>query len=899
MADIGVKMGVSGIAQFKQSMNQAQQSVKTLDAALKLNEKQLQATGDKETYMQQKSKLLQQQIAAQNKVIKEGQQALAAMQKQGVDPASQSFQKMQQQVINAQSALLDMHGDLDSVGQTAEETASKTDKLTESLNGINKKVSFDAVLNGIGKITDGMEAAARKVAALARDVWDTMATAAAWADNENTLAAMYGIDVETLQRMQGASRTIDTSVEAIIKSRQKLKQNMASDSKEIAEAFTQLGVSVGYVAGKHNEIQTFRDWEDVFWDVGTALLNYNDEVERDVIAQKIFGRSWMELMPLFQAGREEYQKTMDDQSIVTQQNVDKLNALDDALQKLDQDYQATKNTILSQLAPAFTDVSGAVSKLLEQVNAYLDTDEGKEKLEALGQAVTDLFEGLTNVDFGSAIETASGTLDAVKDALGWIKDNHTAVETALKGIGGAFLALKAAEVVGGLAQGANALKQLFGGGSKGGASASPAPVASGSPAPVASGSGALLSTAKALAKEALPLVVEDAAVIAAAVAPAVIAQTADYAEAEREREERLRIAGQNNGTDAAFLADAAVALGLQRNGDGEMIRGWLGSIRWGDPAAIEAILTGLQDRQNQQLAELYNTINQYSPTTSDGNNTWNQLQRYWAGEPMDLGAETALLESIAAAYAAELEAMEALKVEIDRQRHGDNLETGIIEEYGAAIETALGEKTETALESALRMFVESGDTEDLLKKLSDGYADAFVQMNDNPQIEALYDNLSEETADKFDQLMQDVLDGAQLDPQATIDLLNQIKNELTAAAEKDAVKVKTEPVLAPNAVGSLQAQLSGLGSFQVSVNPVVSASADGSHANGLPFVPFDGYIAALHKGERVVPANQNKNYSATSNLFVESMYMNNGTDAQGLAAAIAAENRRIQSGFGS
>ena len=76
---IDVKMGVSGLAQFKQSMNQAQQSVKTLDAELKLNEKQLQASGDKETYMQQKSKLLQQQITAQNKVIKEGQNALNAM----------------------------------------------------------------------------------------------------------------------------------------------------------------------------------------------------------------------------------------------------------------------------------------------------------------------------------------------------------------------------------------------------------------------------------------------------------------------------------------------------------------------------------------------------------------------------------------------------------------------------------------------------------------------------------------------------------------------------------------------------------------------------------------------------------------------------------------------------
>ena len=39
MADVSVKMGVSGIAQFKQGMTDAAASVKTLDAALKTNEK--------------------------------------------------------------------------------------------------------------------------------------------------------------------------------------------------------------------------------------------------------------------------------------------------------------------------------------------------------------------------------------------------------------------------------------------------------------------------------------------------------------------------------------------------------------------------------------------------------------------------------------------------------------------------------------------------------------------------------------------------------------------------------------------------------------------------------------------------------------------------------------------
>lgn len=44
-------------------------------------------------------------------------------------------------------------------------------------------------------------------------------------------------------------------------------------------------------------------------------------------------------------------------------------------------------------------------------------------------------------------------------------------------------------------------------------------------------------------------------------------------------------------------------------------------------------------------------------------------------------------------------------------------------------------------------------------------------------------------------------------------------------------------------------------SANVTVNKSASGGAtDGSHARGLDFVPFDGYVAELHKGEMVVPA---------------------------------------------
>ena len=39
-----------------------------------------------------------------------------------------------------------------------------------------------------------------------------------------------------------------------------------------------------------------------------------------------------------------------------------------------------------------------------------------------------------------------------------------------------------------------------------------------------------------------------------------------------------------------------------------------------------------------------------------------------------------------------------------------------------------------------------------------------------------------------------------------------------------------------------------------------SSGINGSRAVGLPYVPFDGYIAELHKGERILNASEAEEY---------------------------------------
>ena len=70
--------------------------------------------------------------------------------------------------------------------------------------------------------------------------------------------------------------------------------------------------------------------------------------------------------------------------------------------------------------------------------------------------------------------------------------------------------------------------------------------------------------------------------------------------------------------------------------------------------------------------------------------------------------------------------------------------------------------------------------------------------------------------------------------------------------------------------------------------PVASRFVNGSHALGLDYVPFDGYIAELHKGERVLTASEAKRYGNSvsfGNVIIQ--VDGRGYDEERLAVAIS------------
>lgn len=393
-----VKLGVD-ISAFKQGIKDAQANVKALGAELERNEAQFRATGDAEQYMTDKARLLKMQMSAQKTEIANLEKALDAMKSKGVAPTSAAYMNMQRQLSNAQTSLLKMGVELNNVATGEQKAATEADKMNGSLKNIGKGVAWENVTDGIGKITKTLENGARAAINFGKKIAQNAMGSAEWADDVLTRAMQNGVDAETIQRMDNVAAFIDTDTDVILNARDRLEKGLGKGTTSTLDALAFLGITDLSDPGK------------VFWEAGEALMALTDSTEQEAKANDLFGKSWKELVPLFTAGEEEYNRLMDAQKVLTNEQVQSLGDVDDAYQKLMQQIELAKNQFWADNA-----------------------------------------------------ETITGFMQ-------WIVDNSEAVKAGLIAIGTGFGALKVAETAANIAKVVDGFKQLGwigGGGASGG-----------------------------------------------------------------------------------------------------------------------------------------------------------------------------------------------------------------------------------------------------------------------------------------------------------------------------------------------------------------------------------------------------------------------------------------------
>ena len=444
---VNVKMGVD-LGGFKTGIQQGTQILKGLNAEMKATEAEFKATGNAEQKMASQTKNLNSQIQVQKGIIDQAQKALDAMTKAGIDPADKAYQQMYATMMKAQQGMYEAQAALNGLGESAQEAANGANDLVSSVNSIGKKISLDQVISGINTITGALETAAGKALQLGETIWNAVMDRAKWADDTATMALMYGIDLDTFQRMQKlVTNGMDTSVDAILNAQSRLKKNIGSESKTAIDALKELGVAWDEVvgAGKYGDVTKVRDTMEVFWEAGEKILAMKDDPNaQESMAQALFGRNWKELVPLFSSYKsvEEYNNALSQVNVSSEEDVQALADLNDKVGELKGNLDTLSTDILAQLAPALTEAANALNGVLTEIIAYLKTEDGQAMLKSLSDSVSSLFEDIGKIDPASAVESFTTVFNGLISGLQWIVDNKDTLVTALEVVVAGWAGLK-------------------------------------------------------------------------------------------------------------------------------------------------------------------------------------------------------------------------------------------------------------------------------------------------------------------------------------------------------------------------------------------------------------------------------------------------------------------------
>ena len=768
MADISTNMKVSGISQYKSAMQQAAQSVKTLDAQLKKADADFKATGDKEKYMAEKAKILEDRLKAQKTAAKNAQEAMKLMAKNG-DTASVAYQKMAQQLAEAETGILETTAAMNNLGQSEQQASKGADKLTASVQGISKKISLDQVITGVNKITDGLESAARKAAELGKAFTEALMESAERGDNIATMSSILGMSIEDYQAYQ---KIFDTYADITVRdwrmAQNKIRSAMTSPNSDQLSAFQLLGISTKRLEDTGGGIlePVTREVEDVFWEVGERLRQKVASgeltmLEANDMANAIFGRTFENLNPLFDNfTKDTFKQAVKDQIVVDEESVKALAALNDEMIKLRGDFDSIQDKIMSGIAPALTKAATVLDRLLGKLMDYLDTPDGQEMLDRLGESLSGIFEDLESIDPESVVENFVNVFQTLVDSFEWVTNNWSDVKSGLTAIVGVWAGGKAVSGALTIIQLLNGLQGLVGGGGAGGGG-------------VLSGAGAssLTGILTAALKASLPVL--------GTLTVATLAITA-----------------------------GTVLLGASLNSS--------------------KTLREAAEKGKQQNAEL-NEFNEKVASKS----TNNEL----------------------------------------KEAH-QTLSDWIVPQHGT-----------TGLEELPSM-----------QEFARRYIDFMRNFADDATMDAVSDIVyekGEEFAENFLKSMEDVLlnenDYTGASQQRIVDMVDEIMYAVRERMAQEVVFIKVQPILdagsSARTIGT-----SGIGGL--------IRQFAGNHANGLPFVPYDGYIAALHKGEGVLTAQQNRNYTYNNNTYFGNVNLNNGTQVDQLAESLARQNQKQSRAYG-
>lgn len=443
-------------SQFKREMDAAAQSVKALASESKLADAELRKTGDTQTYVEQKTAALTRQIEQQRRAV-EAAERLQALANRQYGEGSQEAQQYTAALNRQKAALANLQADLQQVTAGTDRMQASMRSggdATAALGRIADNTKFTAFKGALDSVSQKMDAVAQRARQTASQIWNMATDSAKWADDLATNASRYGIDTQTLQQWQYASNFVDVEASTIAAASNRVLTAIRNDS----EALTNLGVNTRTAAG------TMRDTQDVFWETVEALGRMTNETERDAAAQEIFGRSFADLLPLVEAGRDAWRSYCEEAEragyVLSEDQISRLTSFDDSIQRMRASITSLKHGLMAELAPGFEAISETVTEAVDSLIQWTRTAEGQEAIHSLTEAIQALIRSLANGGLQALITGITDAITALGHAADWAAEHADSLVPLLGlAIGGNYVGRG---VINGI-QTVSAIRNLFGG----------------------------------------------------------------------------------------------------------------------------------------------------------------------------------------------------------------------------------------------------------------------------------------------------------------------------------------------------------------------------------------------------------------------------------------------------
>lgn len=279
---------------------------------------------------------------------------------------------------------------------------------TASSKGTTLATKFGNGLKTVAKFGVALGAAA---AAAGTAVIGMANSAAAAGDNIDKMSQKIGISREAYQELDFICSQCGTSVDTLqmgLKTMTNQMQSASDGTKTASAMFDKLGVSI------YDSTGALKNQEDMMWEVMSALQGMENQTEKAALATDLFGRSGSELMPLLNGAsgsiEEMKQKAHELGLVLSDEFVNNSVAYTDTMDQLKRSIKSAGFAITSNFLPF-------IQKIADKMVQYMPTIQG--------------YASVVSDKLGAAIEWASEKIQEFKD---WCTDMGNYIGTKLQPI---------------------------------------------------------------------------------------------------------------------------------------------------------------------------------------------------------------------------------------------------------------------------------------------------------------------------------------------------------------------------------------------------------------------------------------------------------------------------------